>query len=78
MLCVTHLPQIACYADHHSKVVKLASNDRTMTSLEILADETRVMELSQMLGSDSGVTRSNALAMLEQAVRWKESRGKVT
>ena len=54
------------------------SHDRTITSLEILADETRVMELSQMLGSDSGVTRSNALAMLEQAVRWKESRGKVT
>ena len=45
--------------------------------MEILADETRVMELSQMLGSDSGVTRSNAFEMLEQAVRWKESRGKV-
>ena len=77
VLCVTHLPQIACYADHHTKVVKLASHDRTITSLEILADETRVMELSQMLGSDSGVTRSNAFEMLEQAVRWKESRGKV-
>ena len=60
------------------KVVKLASHDRTITSVEILADETRVMELSQMLGSDSGVTRSNALEMLEQAVRWKESGGKVT
>ena len=78
VLCVTHLPQIACYADHHTKVVKLASNDRTMTSVEILADETRVMELSQMLGSDSGVTRSNALEMLEQAVSWKQSRGTVT
>ena len=44
--------------------------------MEILADETRVMELSQMLGSDSGVTRNNALEMLEQAVRWKESREK--
>ena len=78
VLCVTHLPQIACYADHHTKVVKLASHDRTMTSVEILADETRVMELSQMLGSDSGVTRSNALEMLEQAVSWKKSRGKAT
>ena len=78
VLCVTHLPQIACYADHHTKVVKLASHDRTMTSVEILADETRVIELSQMLGSDSGVTRNNALEMLEQAVRWKESRGKAT
>ena len=78
VLCVTHLPQIACYADSHAKVIKLASHDRTVTAVETLADETRVMELSQMLGSDSGVTRSNALEMLEQAVRWKESRGKVT
>ena len=73
VLCVTHLPQIACYAERHAKVIKLASHDRTMTSVEILADEARVTELSQMLGSDSGVTRSNALEMLEQAVRWKES-----
>ena len=28
VLCVTHLPQIACYADHHAKVTKLASHDR--------------------------------------------------
>ena len=71
VLCVTHLPQIACYADYHTKVIKLASRDRTMTSVEVLADETRVTELSRMLGSDSGVTRSNALEMLEQAVSWK-------
>ena len=73
MLCVTHLPQIACYADHHVRVLKLASHDRAMTSVETLDDETRVMELSQMLGSDSGATRTNALEMLEQAVRWKGS-----
>ena len=71
VLCVTHLPQIACYADHHVRVVKLASHDRAMTSVENLDHETRVMELSQMLGSDSGATRSNALEMLAQAVRWK-------
>ncbi len=72
VLCVTHLPQIACYADRHAKAIKLASHDRTMTSVEVLADEARVTELSQMLGSDSGVTRSNAIEMLDQAVRWKE------
>ncbi len=73
VLCVTHLPQIACYADHHVRVLKLASHDRAMTSVETLDDEARVMELSQMLGSDSGATRTNALEMLEQAVRWKGS-----
>ena len=74
VLCVTHLPQIACYADHHAKVTKLASHDRTVTSVEVLEGEARVTELSQMLGSDSGATRTNALEMLRQAKSWKESK----
>ncbi len=78
VLCVTHLPQIACYADLHARVLKLASDDRTVTAVETLTDEARVTELSQMLGSDSGVARSNALEMLEQAATWKESPRKVT
>ena len=73
VLCVTHLPQIACYADHHAKVTKLASHDRTVTSVEVLDGEDRVTELSQMLGSDSGATRTNASEMLRQAMSWKES-----
>ena len=74
VLCVTHLPQIACYADHHAKVTKLASHDRTVTSVEVLDGEDRVTELSQMLGSDSGATRTNATDMLRQAMNWKESK----
>ena len=74
VLCVTHLPQIACYADHHAKVTKLASHDRTVTSVEVLGGEARVTELSQMLGSDSGATRTNASEMLRQATSWKESK----
>ena len=74
VLCVTHLPQIACYADHHAKVTKLASHDRTVTSVEVLDGEARVTELSQMLGSDSSATRTNALEMLQQAKSWKESK----
>ncbi len=73
VLCVTHLPQIASYADRHVKVAKLASDNRTVTLVEVLADEPRVTELSQMLGSDSGAARNNALEMLEQATEWKES-----
>ncbi len=73
VLCVTHLPQIACYADHHARVAKLASHDRTVTSVEVLAGDARVAELSQMMGSDSGATRTSALEMLRQAMHWKES-----
>ena len=74
VLCVTHLPQIACYADHHAQVTKLASHDRAVTSVEVLDSEARVTELSQMLGSHSGATRTNALEMLQQANSWKESK----
>ncbi len=73
VLCVTHLPQIACYADHHAKVAKFASHDRTSTSVEVLDGEARVTELSQMMGSDSGATRNSASEMLRQAMSWKES-----
>ena len=72
VLCVTHLPQIAVYADHHAKVTKLASHDRTTTSVEPLDGGARVTELSQMLGSESGATRTNAQEMLHQARIWKE------
>ena len=71
VLCVTHLPQLACYADRHVKVVKETSGTRTVTSVEALAGERRVMELSEMLGSDRRVTRDNAAEMLGQATRWK-------
>ena len=73
VLCVTHLPQIACYADHHVKVAKLASRDRTVTSVEVLDRDARVTELSQMLGSESGATRASVVEMLRQTGSWKES-----
>ena len=73
VLCVTHLPQIAVYADHHARVAKLASHARTVTSVEPLDGEARVTELSQMLGSDSNATRASAQEMLNQAGHWKES-----
>lgn len=73
VLCVTHLPQIASYADRHTKVAKLASDGRTVTSVEDLDGDARVRELSLMLGSDSGATRTNALEMLQHAKSWKES-----
>ena len=75
VLCVTHLPQVASYADHHGKVTKRASHDRTVTSVEVLDGEARVTELSQMLGSNNAATRTNAFEMLLQAKNWRESKG---
>ena len=71
VLCVTHLPQIACYADSHVRVMKTVSRERTVTSVEALDGEGRVVEVSQMLGSGGGAARVNAVEMLEEAGRWK-------
>ena len=50
VLCVTHLPQVAAFADHHYRVVKEENNGRTTTRLNLLADNARVAEMARMLG----------------------------
>lgn len=49
VLCVTHLPQIACFADHHYLVEKREKNGRTVASLEELDGEARTREVGRML-----------------------------
>jgi DNA repair protein RecN (Recombination protein N) len=62
VLCVTHLPQIAAYADHHYVVVKESSEQSTRTIVREVCDDERLDELARMLGADSG-----APAALEHA-----------
>lgn len=49
VLCVTHLPQIACYATSHFSVSKSEEKGRTVTRVKLLNDEERVDELARML-----------------------------
>ena len=50
VLCVTHLPQIAAYADAHFQIAKRERDGRTVTAVERLDREGRIVELAQMLG----------------------------
>jgi DNA repair protein RecN (Recombination protein N) len=50
LFCITHLPQIAAYADHHFAVEKHVEGDRTVAHARPLGDRERVRELSRMLG----------------------------
>ncbi|WP_321392173.1 DNA repair protein RecN [uncultured Desulfuromusa sp.] len=55
VLCVTHLPQVAAFADHHYRVAKEEKNGRTTTSLLLLDTEARIAEMARMLsGSQVG------------------------
>ena len=69
VICITHLPQIACYGDHHFKVTKEAGAEETSTRIHLLSSDDRVEELSRMLGgiSISEKTRAHAREMLQEA-----------
>jgi len=68
VLCVTHLAQIACFADQHFYVEKFERAGRTLTSVTHLATEKdRARELARML-SGSQITDAvlkHAAAMLK-------------
>ena len=72
VLSVTHLPQIACFADHHYSVEKVERSGRTFTSVQYLATEReRTTELARML-SGRRITEAgleHATAMLKQSSR---------
>ena len=68
VLVVTHLPQVAAFAETHMRVTKEAQADRTIARVERLDDEGRVAELSRMLaGLPSGRARGHARELLEMA-----------
>jgi len=67
VLCVTHLAQIASFADHHYRVEKLESNGRTVAAVEELDSEGRTREVGRML---SGQTLTpEALKHAEQLIK---------
>jgi DNA repair protein RecN (Recombination protein N) len=69
VLCVTHLPQLAAYADHHFLVTKGAAGDRTVAHVDPLDTADRVAELSRMLSgqTDSAAALDHAEELLRTA-----------
>ncbi len=69
VLCVTHLPQIASFADHHYLISKHESNGRTRTSVGLLAGQERTEEIARMLSGAKLTQESlkNAEAMIRAA-----------
>jgi DNA repair protein RecN (Recombination protein N) len=69
VVCVTHLPQVACYARRQWVIRKQTERGRTTTTITPLSDADRVHELALMLRGESAAegTRQEALAMLREA-----------
>ncbi len=71
VICVTHLPQIACFADQHHSVRKEVKSGRTVTLVDRLDQESIVDEIARMLGGVKVTekTKAHAMEMIEDARR---------
>jgi DNA repair protein RecN (Recombination protein N) len=67
VLCVTHLPQIATFADHHYLIEKKSSADRTRTAVRLITGEERTEEVARMLSGAklTETSRKHAEQMLK-------------
>ncbi|MGO9126653.1 MAG: DNA repair protein RecN [Terriglobales bacterium] len=67
VLCVTHLPQIATFADHHYVIEKRVSGERTKTTVRPVRGEERTEEVARMLSGAklTDTSRKHAEQMLK-------------
>ncbi len=68
VICITHLPQIASYAEHHYRIDKTIKKERTYTTIKKLTLDERVEEIARLISGSRVTTtsRQNAREMLEQ------------
>lgn len=76
ILCVTHQPQIARFADYHLRVMKSVRHKRTMTAIEVLDGGGRIGELARLIGGAETVetAREAARWLLETATQERRAR----
>ena len=67
VLCVTHLPQVACHGHHQFNVEKFTIDDKTETKMTALSQEERVPALARLLGGSeiTELALANAQEMLD-------------
>jgi DNA repair protein RecN (Recombination protein N) len=69
IICITHLPQIAVFADHHYVLEKYTDGEETFTTLREIRNEERVDEIARLVGGRTltDKTRENARELIKQA-----------
>jgi DNA repair protein RecN (Recombination protein N) len=74
VVCVTHLPQIAAYADSHFCVTKRTIDQHTASTLTFLKGDRRLAELALMLSGPghSTIALKNAEELWKKADDWKK------
>ncbi|MDD4924582.1 MAG: DNA repair protein RecN [Dehalococcoidales bacterium] len=79
VLCITHLPQIAVFADAHHAIRKNTDGSRASTTLESLTGDALISELTVMLvGSQSSESSVNSVKeLMQKAMDWKQGNRKL-
>lgn len=74
VICITHLPQIASFADRHFCISKREKDKRTLTSVELLDHESRRIEIARMLSGErvSELSIKHAAEIIKKAGNLKE------
>ena len=72
VICVTHLPQLAIFADNHIKVEKTYSKERTISVNSYVYGADRINEINSMYG-DNDYMSDTANQLLQDAGYWKQS-----
>jgi DNA repair protein RecN (Recombination protein N) len=69
VLCITHLPQIASYADRHLTVRKQTQDSQTRTTVRAIDGDDRLLELAEMIGGQriTETTKAQARELLDAA-----------
>ncbi len=69
VICITHVPQVACFADHHLSISKHNQKGRTVTEVNTLSVEGRREEIARMLGAEKLTPSAikNAKDLMESA-----------
>ncbi len=77
VLCVTHLPQIAAYADAHYRVTKEVVLGRAFSQVQALSEPEQAAELASMLGGPRPSERmlASARELVSRARQWKRAQG---
>lgn len=69
VICITHLPQIACQGDTGYRIAKTTDGERTYTTVDKLTEEERVDEVARLLGGETitEAARQNARDLIAAA-----------
>ena len=73
VICITHLPSIAAFADNHMLISKAVKNDKTFTSVTPLDEKGRIAEIARIIGGNENneIHLSSAKQLLNEASEYK-------